>query len=57
MIDVNGVTVGYNDKIIVEDMNFHIDEGEFFGILGPNGSGKTTLLKAMTGLQIVRAHV
>ncbi|MGM0854170.1 MAG: adenosylcobinamide amidohydrolase [Bacillota bacterium] len=50
MINVNGVTVGYNDKIIVEDMNFHIDKGEFFGILGPNGSGKTTLLKAMTGL-------
>lgn len=50
MIDVNGVSVGYGDQKIVEDMNFHIDKGEFFGILGPNGSGKTTLLKAMTGL-------
>ena len=50
MIDVNGVSVGYDDQKIVEDMNFHIEKGEFFGILGPNGSGKTTLLKAMTGL-------
>ncbi|UII58496.1 adenosylcobinamide amidohydrolase (plasmid) [Cytobacillus spongiae] len=50
MMDVKGVSVGYSEKKIVEDMNFHIDKGEFFGILGPNGSGKTTLLKAMTGL-------
>ncbi|PFA62114.1 ABC transporter ATP-binding protein [Bacillus sp. AFS015802] len=50
MIDVNGVSVGYDDHTIIEDMNFHIEEGEFFGILGPNGSGKTTLFKAMTGL-------
>jgi iron complex transport system ATP-binding protein len=50
MIHVNGVSVGYDDQKIVENMNFHIEKGEFFGILGPNGSGKTTLLKAMTGL-------
>ncbi len=50
MIDVKGVSVGYNDHKIVKDMNFHINQGEFFGILGPNGSGKTTLLKAVTGL-------
>ncbi|TMU87306.1 ATP-binding cassette domain-containing protein [Bacillus sp. BHET2] len=50
MIDVKGVSVGYNDHKIVENMNFKIDQGEFFGILGPNGSGKTTLLKAITGL-------
>ena len=50
MIAVSGVSVGYNEQKIVEDMNFHVSQGEFFGILGPNGSGKTTLLKAMTGL-------
>ncbi|CAN7373957.1 adenosylcobinamide amidohydrolase [Rossellomorea sp. LjRoot5] len=50
MIDVNGVSVGYDGHKIVEDINFHIEKGEFFGILGPNGSGKTTLLKAMTGV-------
>lgn len=50
MIVVNSVSVGYNHHKIVEDMNFHVNQGEFFGILGPNGSGKTTLLKALTGL-------
>jgi iron complex transport system ATP-binding protein len=50
MIEVNGISVGYDNQKIVEDISFHIERGEFFGILGPNGSGKTTLLKAMTGL-------
>ncbi|MCA1058605.1 adenosylcobinamide amidohydrolase [Rossellomorea aquimaris] len=50
MIHINGVSVGYDNRKVVEDINFQIEKGEFFGILGPNGSGKTTLLKAMTGL-------
>ncbi|WP_064093256.1 adenosylcobinamide amidohydrolase [Rossellomorea aquimaris] len=50
MLDIKHVSVGYDDKKIIDDMNFQIKKGEFFGILGPNGSGKTTLLKAMTGI-------
>lgn len=35
----------YEDKSILEEINFQVYPGEFIGILGPNGSGKTTLLK------------
>ncbi|BCB03896.1 adenosylcobinamide amidohydrolase [Bacillus sp. KH172YL63] len=50
MIDVQHVSAGYNGRKMIRNMNFHIHQGEFFGILGPNGSGKTTLMKAITGL-------
>jgi iron complex transport system ATP-binding protein len=50
MLKVQGLSVGYDEKAIVEKIDFHVDTGEFFGILGPNGSGKTTLLKALSGV-------
>jgi len=34
----------------VEDLSFHIDNGERVGLLGPNGAGKTTTLKVLAGL-------
>lgn len=36
----------------VEDISFHVDHGELFGILGPNGAGKTTTVKMLTTLLI-----
>jgi iron complex transport system ATP-binding protein len=50
MLNVHQLSVGYEEKTIVEKINFHVGTGEFFGILGPNGSGKTTLLKALSGV-------
>lgn len=43
------VTVSYGDKVVVEDIDLKINEGEFCGLLGLNGSGKTTLLHAACG--------
>jgi ABC-2 type transport system ATP-binding protein len=40
----------YEDVKAVDDLNFHIDEGEVVGFLGPNGAGKTTTLKVLAGL-------
>ena len=40
----------YEDVKAVDDLNFHIDEGEIVGFLGPNGAGKTTTLKVLAGL-------
>ncbi|MFY8082165.1 MAG: ATP-binding cassette domain-containing protein, partial [Rubrivivax sp.] len=34
----------------LEDVNFTIEQGEFFGLLGPNGAGKTTLISILAGL-------
>jgi ABC-2 type transport system ATP-binding protein len=40
----------YSTVMAVDDINFHIDEGEVVGFLGPNGAGKTTTLKMLSGL-------
>lgn len=50
MIELEGVTIGYENKGILGPLNLAIGRGEFWGILGPNGSGKSTLLKTVLGL-------
>ena len=50
LISAKNLYVAFQDKIVLEDITFHIHAGEFWGILGPNGSGKTTLLRTMLGL-------
>jgi phospholipid/cholesterol/gamma-HCH transport system ATP-binding protein len=50
VISVENLTVGYDDRIILEDVNFTVRRGEVFVILGGSGSGKSTLLKNMIGL-------
>jgi len=46
-----GVTVGYGQTSLVGSIQFEVQRGERWAILGANGSGKTTLLKTLTGLQ------
>ncbi len=41
---------GFEEFKVLEDINFKVHEGEFFGILGRNGSGKSTLLKLLAGI-------
>jgi iron complex transport system ATP-binding protein len=50
MLEVNGLTGGYGDKPVVRKLDFKVQKGTFFGILGPNGCGKSTLLKLITGV-------
>ena len=45
------VSFSYDTLAVLEDVNFHIHEGEFSALVGPNGSGKTTLLKLILGLE------
>ena len=40
----------YDKEYVVEDIDLHIERGEYLGLLGPNGSGKSTLLKLILGL-------
>lgn len=49
MLKINNVSFKYNEKPILENIDFSIEEGSFWGIVGPNGSGKTTLLRLLTG--------
>ena len=43
VIELEGVEKSYGDFEVLKGINFAVEEGEIFGILGPNGVGKTTL--------------
>lgn len=47
MISVENLSAGYNG-FFIKDINFNVEKGEIFGIIGPNGSGKTTILRAIS---------
>jgi phospholipid/cholesterol/gamma-HCH transport system ATP-binding protein len=49
-IEVHDLSVGYGDKVLVQDLNFSITAGEVFIILGGSGCGKSSLLKNLFGL-------
>ena len=49
LIQFNNITVQYGTKIILQNINWTINAGEFWQLVGPNGSGKTTLLTMITG--------
>jgi ATP-binding cassette ChvD family protein len=51
VIEAEGVSKGYGDKLLIEDMNFRMPPGAIVGIIGPNGAGKTTLFRMITGAE------
>lgn len=53
MIQVTGLTKRYGNKRGVEDITFHVDQGEIVGLLGPNGAGKSTIMKMLTGYHMM----
>jgi len=50
IIRVESLSAGYDDKVLLRDINFTVNRGEVFVILGGSGCGKSTLLKHMIGL-------
>lgn len=46
-----GVTIGYENKPILQELNFRVCSGDYLCIVGENGSGKSTLMKTLLGLQ------
>jgi ATP-binding cassette ChvD family protein len=49
VIEAEGVSKAYGDRLLVEDMTFALPPGGIVGVIGPNGAGKTTLFRMITG--------
>ena len=50
ILDVSHLTVRYNGRNALENLTFHLHEGERVAIVGPNGAGKSTLIKVIAGV-------
>lgn len=48
--ECKNLSVGYENNIVIKNLNFKVNKGEYICILGENGSGKTTLMKTILGL-------
>ncbi len=49
VIEVEGLSKGFGDELLIEDLSFKLPPGGIVGVIGPNGAGKTTLFKMITG--------
>jgi ATP-binding cassette subfamily F protein 3 len=51
MIHVEGLTKRYGERVLFEDVSWHVKKKDRIGLSGPNGAGKTTLLRMLAGLE------
>ncbi len=49
VIEAKGVSKGYDDKLLYDNLNFNLPQAGIVGIIGPNGAGKTTIFKMIMG--------
>jgi branched-chain amino acid transport system ATP-binding protein len=49
LIEAEGVHVRFGDRVVLEQVDLSVPEGELHGIMGPNGAGKTTFFNVLTG--------
>ncbi len=49
VVEVNGLTKGFGDRILIDNLTFSLPRNGIVGVIGPNGVGKTTLFKMITG--------
>jgi iron complex transport system ATP-binding protein len=58
MIELNNVSLGYDHRAILHDVNMKAKAGQILGLVGPNGSGKSTLIKGMTRvIELFSGHI
>ena len=50
LIELKNLTLGYDNCVVLKNINMTINEGDFICVVGPNGSGKSTLIKGILGL-------
>src|SRR5438477_8306566 len=49
VIDFEGLTKGFGDRLLIDNLTFKLPPGGIVGVIGPNGAGKTTLFRMITG--------
>jgi phospholipid/cholesterol/gamma-HCH transport system ATP-binding protein len=55
VIEVEKLTIGWGDRVLMRDLDFTVEHGDVFAILGGSGSGKSTLLRHLIGLERPKA--
>ena len=50
VIEVEGLSKTFGDRVVVRDLSMRVKRGQIYGFLGPNGSGKTTTIRMLCGL-------
>ena len=51
LLTCQNLSVGYDRKAVLENLNFSVESGEYIAVIGENGSGKSTLMRTLLGLQ------
>ena len=49
VVDFEGLTKGFGDNLLIDNLTFKLPPGGIVGVIGPNGAGKTTLFRMITG--------
>ena len=49
VVEVDGLSKGFGDRLLIDDLSFKLPPGGIVGVIGPNGAGKTTLFRMITG--------
>ncbi len=52
VVSARGVSKGFGDRLLMDDLNFDLPRGGIVGVVGPNGAGKTTLFKMIVGSEL-----
>ena len=51
VVEVNGLSKGFGERLLIDNLSFSLPRGGIVGIIGPNGAGKTTLFRMMMGVE------
>ena len=51
VVEFNGVSKGFGERLLIENLSFNLPKGGIVGVIGPNGAGKTTLFRMIAGVE------